>query len=247
MSTNHDGVKPSLMAPTGVNPAAGYPEQRAEGRPVVGVSPIQEDGFVKPPENVKAMSDTGKLDQAQEQAHGASLEPEAKRLVIVTGDTPGALAKAIRHALEGNCISGGTQFGEDTAAPEVKPIPGDPPVGTTSLFKDDNPGYSVEQMNIPGFERLAFMFRAAYAQASVGKGVQRHAADGAHFEDQPIFDMAKRFGVGSLLAQAFKKMEESQRLPLERAANELYGAMVYCAAAVIALEDQWVKDATRGR
>lgn len=242
MSTNHDGVKPSLMAPGGINPAAGYPEQRAETK-VVDSQPVKIENDKE--ENVKAAP--GKLDQAQEQAHGASLEPEAKRLVIVMGDTPGALAKAIRHALEGNCISGGTQFGEDTAAPEVKPIPGDPPVGTTSLFKDDNPGYSVEQMNIPGFERLAFMFRAAYAQAAVGKGVQRHAADGAHFEDQPIFDMAKRFGVGSLLAQAFKKMEESQRLPLERAANELYGAMVYCAAAVIALEDQWVKDATRGR
>lgn len=120
-----------------------------------------------------------------------------------------------------------------TADPLEKPQPA----------QNDRPGYSIKNMDVPGFERLALVFRAAYTQAAVGKGVQRHSKHGERFEDQPIFDMAKRFGVGSLLAQAFKKMEESQRLPLESAANELYGAMVYCAAAVIALEDKWVKEA----
>jgi hypothetical protein len=122
-----------------------------------------------------------------------------------------------------------------------------PNIPEVQSSKSGNPGYSAKQMNIPGFERLATVLQAAYTQAAVGKGVQRHSKHGERFEDQPIFDMAKRFGTGALLAQAFKKMEESQRLDLARASNELYGAMVYCAAAVISLENQWVESATSGK
>jgi hypothetical protein len=49
-------------------------------------------------------------------------------------------------------------------------------------------------------------------------------------------DMARRFGVGSLLGQAFKKSEESQRLPQGAAIRELLGAINYLAGAVIAME-----------
>ena len=59
---------------------------------------------------------------------------------------------------------------------------------------------------------------------------------GESFEKQVMQDGAKRFGVGALLFQAYKKSEESQRLPLGRAVNELLGAMVYLAGAVIRLE-----------
>ena len=49
---------------------------------------------------------------------------------------------------------------------------------------------------------------------------------------------ARKFGTGSLLFQAFKKSEESQRLPTERAVAELLGAIVYLSAALIDLERQ---------
>jgi hypothetical protein len=49
-------------------------------------------------------------------------------------------------------------------------------------------------------------------------------------------DGAKRFGVGALLFQTYKKAEESQRLEHERAVAELLGGIVYLAGAVIELE-----------
>jgi hypothetical protein len=111
--------------------------------------------------------------------------------------------------------------------------------GTTGVGDGDiDNGYLVD-MDVPGYERLANTLKAAYTQAADGKGKERHAKDGESFEDQPIFDMAKRFGAGSLLAQAFKKMDESQRLPAERAVRELLGAIVYCAAAVMVIENNY--------
>ena len=88
----------------------------------------------------------------------------------------------------------------------------------------------------PSYALLRKVFDDAYNQAANGKGKERHAKIGAPFENQVIIEVAKRFGVGALLFQAFKKSEESQRLPKDRAIAELHGAMVYLAAAVIALE-----------
>lgn len=82
---------------------------------------------------------------------------------------------------------------------------------------------------------LAEVLGRAYAQASVGKGAERHAR-GEPFHEQIIIEGARRFGVGSLLFQAYKKSEESQRLPKDRAVAELLGAINYLAAAVITLE-----------
>jgi hypothetical protein len=92
----------------------------------------------------------------------------------------------------------------------------------------------------PGYEKLANVLDRAYAQAAFGKGHERHA-NGEPFDKQVIQDMARRFGGGSagpLLAQAFKKSEESQRLEKPRAVAELLGAIVYLAAAIIFLESQ---------
>ena len=89
-----------------------------------------------------------------------------------------------------------------------------------------------------GYEELADVLYRAFNQAASGKGADRHARDGEAFRDQVMADMAKRFGVGALLGQAFKKSEESQRLPRERAVAELLGAINYLAGAVIALERQ---------
>lgn len=91
------------------------------------------------------------------------------------------------------------------------------------------------QMNQPGYERLADVLLRAYAQAACGKGKERHAA-GEPFHEQVMQIGARKFGIGSLLFQAFKKSEESQRLPHDRAVAELLGAINYLAGAVIALE-----------
>lgn len=90
-------------------------------------------------------------------------------------------------------------------------------------------------MNIPGYESLADVLRRAYEQAAVGKGQERHA-QGEPFHRQVMQDGARRFGVGGLLFQAFKKSEESQRLPQDKAIAELLGAINYLAGAVIAIE-----------
>lgn len=94
---------------------------------------------------------------------------------------------------------------------------------------------SNEQSRIPGYECLADVLQRAYSQAAVGKGAERHA-QGEPFDKQVMQDMARRFGVGALLGQAFKKSEESQRLPHDRAVAELLGAINYLAGAVIAME-----------
>ena len=89
---------------------------------------------------------------------------------------------------------------------------------------------------------LGAVLNRAHLQASAGKGKERHA-QGEPFTHQVMQDMARRFGVGALLGQAFKKSEESQRLPHDRAVAELLGAINYLAGAVIALEASHAKNA----
>ena len=92
-----------------------------------------------------------------------------------------------------------------------------------------------DQFNEPGYEKLADVLSRAFDQAARGKGKERHA-QGEPFHEQVMQDGARRFGSGALLFQAFKKSEESQRLPHDRAIAELLGSIVYLAGAVIALE-----------
>ena len=108
-----------------------------------------------------------------------------------------------------------------------------------SCITDPNPFHDAPDVS---YDKLGEVLARAYAQAATGKGKERHAREGERFEDQVIGDMAKRFGVGSLLAQAFKKSEESQRLPHERAVAELLGGIIYLAAAVIHMEKQHAKE-----
>lgn len=89
--------------------------------------------------------------------------------------------------------------------------------------------------DVPGYEKLRDVMYRSYEQAAVGKGVERHA-NGKPFHEQPIAIGIQHFGVGGALFQAFKKMEEAQRLPVEAAVKELLGAMVYISAAVNELE-----------
>jgi hypothetical protein len=92
-------------------------------------------------------------------------------------------------------------------------------------------------MNQPGYEKLADVLERAYNQAASGKGKERHAS-GEPFHEQVMQIGARKFGTGALLFQAFKKSEESQRLPRDRAVAELLGAINYLAGAVIALEQE---------
>jgi hypothetical protein len=87
-----------------------------------------------------------------------------------------------------------------------------------------------------GYMALRTVLDDAFSQAAHGKGKERHARPDERFVDQLIIEGAKRFGIGALLFQAYKKSEESQRLEYHRARAELLGAIVYLAAAVITLD-----------
>lgn len=93
----------------------------------------------------------------------------------------------------------------------------------------------MHEMKAAGYEPLANVLRRAFEQAAYGKGKERHA-QGEPFSEQVMLEGAKRFGTGALLFQAFKKSEESQRLPQDRAVAELLGAIIYLAGAVISIE-----------
>lgn len=93
----------------------------------------------------------------------------------------------------------------------------------------------MQEMKAVGYEPLADVLKRAFEQAAFGKGKERHA-QGEPFVEQVMQEGAKRFGTGALLFQAFKKSEESQRLPQDRAVAELLGAIVYLAGAVVAIE-----------
>jgi len=86
---------------------------------------------------------------------------------------------------------------------------------------------------VPGYERLADVLQRAYAQASEGKGKERHD-QGQPFLQQPMQQISTLIGSPDGLAyQAIKKIQESQRLPHDRAIAELLGAINYIAGAVI--------------
>jgi hypothetical protein len=89
----------------------------------------------------------------------------------------------------------------------------------------------------PGYALLAAVLSDAFDQAARGKGKERHST-GEPFEQQVMVEGARRFGVGSMFYQSFKKTEESQRLPYERARAEILGAINYLAGAVIVLDER---------
>lgn len=105
----------------------------------------------------------------------------------------------------------------------------------------------VESLSVPGYERLASALRAAYRQAAIGKGKERHAND-LPFHEQPMQDLIRLNGLGYATGQAGKKASEARGFmanadksqcasAAQRAIFELYGAIVYLAGAIIALED----------
>lgn len=87
------------------------------------------------------------------------------------------------------------------------------------------------------YKTLHDVLKEAFDQAATGKGAVRHAK-GEPFEHQPILQIARRYGIGFLLGQAEKKMDEAQRLETEAAVRDLLGAINYLAAAVILRREQ---------
>lgn len=100
----------------------------------------------------------------------------------------------------------------------------------------------------PGYEPLYKTLHEAAFQASRGKGSERHAG-GKAFIDQPIFTIAREHGLAFLTGQAAKKLGEAHTLLSifgeERAIAELYGAIVYTAAAALLLKEQSEKNLPR--
>jgi hypothetical protein len=92
------------------------------------------------------------------------------------------------------------------------------------------------ELEAPGYDTLASVLIRAFRQAAEGKGAQRHA-QGQPFDQQPMQQLIRLYGIGFALGQAAKKAQEAQRLPtVDRQVAELLGAINYLAGAVIALE-----------
>lgn len=85
------------------------------------------------------------------------------------------------------------------------------------------------------YHHLSTVLDEALAQASEGKGRERHAQD-LPFHEQPMQQLIDLYGMGFALGQAGKKMQESQRLAYDAARTELLGAIVYIAGAIVAMD-----------
>jgi hypothetical protein len=95
-----------------------------------------------------------------------------------------------------------------------------------------------EPLGVEGYDGLLTVLRRAFLQAAVGKGKERHA-NSLPFEAQPMQMINRLLGSqDGHLYQAIKKIQESKRLPRDRAVAELLGAINYLAGAVIVLEEQ---------
>lgn len=93
-----------------------------------------------------------------------------------------------------------------------------------------------------GYEPLIGILEDAFKQAAFGKGNDRHAG-GKPFLDQPIFTIAEEHGFGFLTGQAAKKLGESHTIlnlfNTEKAVQEIFGAIVYSAAAALFLRSHY--------
>jgi hypothetical protein len=93
----------------------------------------------------------------------------------------------------------------------------------------------------PEYKSLAVVLCAALHQAAHGKGKERHAKPGEHFENQKICEITRRVGLGYPLGQAIKKAEEATGLKPSGGVRELLGAINYLAAGVIVMDEEGKK------
>lgn len=104
------------------------------------------------------------------------------------------------------------------------------------------------EMNVPGYEELASILQGAYDQAARGKGAERHAStkmqNSLPWTEQPIMGINLQLGsVDGALYQVIKKATEVQNLDsVERKVRELYGSIVYAAAAIHLLQTTGERD-----
>ena len=90
--------------------------------------------------------------------------------------------------------------------------------------------------HMSNYNDLETALNAALHQATDGKGATRHST-GQDFRDQPIMTITLTHGVGFPMGQAAKKIQEAARMNAPAARLELLGAIVYLAAAWIAMGD----------
>lgn len=92
-----------------------------------------------------------------------------------------------------------------------------------------------------GYEEVRRVLKAALAQASEGKGRERHA-NNLPFADQPMSRIIAMVGVGFPLGQVMKKAQEAggmaQRGENAAAQAELLGVIVYAVGAYLALDER---------
>lgn len=102
---------------------------------------------------------------------------------------------------------------------------------------------------VPGYQDLLNVLTKAYAQASGGKGKERHAR-GKPFDKQPIMEIGRMVGPGYATGQAMKKLQEAKSMmdrgDFEKAKAEALGAINYAAAFYILVEEAEIaaKDTT---
>ena len=93
---------------------------------------------------------------------------------------------------------------------------------------------------VSDYDALHDVLNAAAAQATEGKGAQRHA-NGKPWLEQTLFRVTAVHGIGFPTGQAAKKIEEAMgmiaRNEHDAARRELLGAIVYLAAACHVLGD----------
>jgi hypothetical protein len=95
-----------------------------------------------------------------------------------------------------------------------------------------------------GYESLHKVLVDALDQAQFGKGAKRHNLAGeTRFDDQIVMTITRLLGVGFPLGQATKKILESQRSGMDGLAQraELYGAIIYIAAAIMYTEEMGIE------
>lgn len=103
---------------------------------------------------------------------------------------------------------------------------------------------SGERKEETGHGPLWQVLQAAYHQAALGKGKERHGGD-TPFIEQPIMAIQRMLEgspVDGHLFQVMKKAQEAGRMAKrgdgDAAARELYGAIVYAAAAAMVLGER---------
>jgi hypothetical protein len=92
-----------------------------------------------------------------------------------------------------------------------------------------------------GYDSLRAVLAQAVEQASGGKGAERHS-NRQPFDQQPICQGGRRFGISGLVYQCWKKSHEVPVLLAmddgkARAVRELLGVINYAAAAILVLQE----------